>query len=237
MFDGALPAACSALLRRTIHAARLACNASLSRPACAPGPSPRRLASVAVAIATGALSGCASTQLQSAGQMPEAPLCQAPNENVSALILWGAQWRADQKEPALREAAARRGIEKFFADSSCFMNARVLQSINERPALDTAPEDLLGLAAREQPRASRALFITVRELGPVLKVFNSLALIEGGTEVVFDVRSVDIATGKSSSDFQANWRRGGPWVIKGTGSLDTDMRAALTATLRPRLVR
>lgn len=189
-----------------------------------------------LAVTAAALCGCASTQVQSAGQMPETPLCQAPNENISALVLWGTQWRPDQKEPALREAAAKRGIETFFADSGCFLNVRILQSVNDRPALDAAPEDLLGLAAREQPKAARALYITVRELGPVLKVFSSLALVEGGTQVVFDVRSVDIATGKPGSDFQANWQRGGPWVIKGTGSLDADMRAALTATLRPRVV-
>jgi hypothetical protein len=190
----------------------------------------------ALAFAAAVLCGCASTQFRSAGQMPEEPLCQRPTENISALILWGAQWRPDQKEPALREAAAKRGIETFFASSSCFVNARVLQTINDRPALETAPQDLRALAAREQPQASRALFITVRELGPVLKVFSSLALLEGGSEVVFDVRSLDIATGRSTSDFQANWNRGGPWVITGTGALDADMRAALAATLRPRTV-
>lgn len=205
------------------------------RAACGELASRRNVAALAVAGA--ALCGCASTQFQSAGQIPATPLCQGPNETVSALILWGVQWRPDQKEPALREAAARRGIETFFADSRCFTKARVLEAVNDRRALDAAPEDLRSLAAREQPAASRALFITVREFGPVLKVFSSLALLEGGTEVVFDVRSVDIATGRSGSDFQANWQRGGPWVIKGTGSLDADMGAALAATLRPRAAR
>jgi hypothetical protein len=223
MVDRAFQQAGAVLLRHPCFATRLSCDVLLSR---------RRLAAVAVAGA--ALCGCASTQFRSAGQMPEEPLCQGSNENVSALVLWGAQWRPDQKEPALREAAAKRGIEKFFADSRCFMNTRVLESVNDRPALDAAPEDLRGLAARERPVASRALFITVRELGPVLKVFNSLALLEGGTELVFDVRSLDIATGRSSSDFQVSWQRGGPWFIKGTSSLDADMRAALAATLRPR---
>jgi len=224
--DGAFQKTNAALRRHPSFATRRSCHVLRSR---------RRLAALAVAGAT--LCGCASTQFRSAGQMLEEPLCQGPNDNVSALILWGAQWRPDQKEPALREAAAKRGIEKFFADSRCFMNTRVLQSVNDRPALDAAPEDLRGLAARERPAASRALFITVRELGPVLKVFNSFALLEGGTEVVFDVRSLDIATGQSSSDFQASWQRGGPWVIKGTGSLDADMHAALAATLRPRTAR
>jgi hypothetical protein len=190
---------------------------------------------VAVFVMAGAaLCGCASTQFSSAGQMPEEPLCQGPNENVSALILWGTQWRPDQKEPALREAAAKRGIETFFADSRCFANVRVLQAVNDRPALDVTPEDVRALAARERLQVSRVLLITVRELGPVLKVFNSLALLEGGTEVVFDLRSLDIATGRSASDFQVHWQRGGPWVIKGVGALDADMRAALAASLRPR---
>lgn len=187
----------------------------------------------AFALAALVLGGCATTQVRSAGQMPEAPLCQGPNETLSALILWGAQWRPDQKEPALREAAAKRGIEKFFAESRCFSSVRVVQSIEDRPVLEVAAEDVRSLVAREKPNASRALFITVRELGPVLKVFSSLALVEGGTEVVFDVRAQEVVSGKSGGDFQAHWRRGGPWVMKGTGSLDADMSAALTATLRP----
>ncbi len=190
-----------------------------------------------LAIVAAMVSACASTQFRSAGQMPEEPLCERANESISALVLWGAQWRPDQKEPVLREAAAKRGIETFFAESKCFTTARVLQVVNDRPAIDATPDDLRSLAARERPAATRALFITVRELGPVLKVFSSLALLEGGSEVVFDVRSFDVASGRMSSDFQANWQRGGPWVIKGTGSLDTELQAALAASLRPRTPR
>lgn len=186
-----------------------------------------------LALTSAVVCGCASTQFGSAGRMPEEPLCQGPSESISALVLWGTQWRPDQKEPALREAAAKRGIEDFFADSRCFVSARVLQTVNDRPALDVPLDELRGLTARERPPASRALFITIRELGPVLKVFNSLALLEGGTEVVFAVRSVDLATGRSTSDFEAHWQRGGPWFIKGTGALDVDLRTALAATLRP----
>src|SRR5262245_53812887 len=99
---------------------------------CSQAAQPWRGALALLTAAAAMLAGCASTQFRSAGQMPDEPLCQRPTENVSAVVLWGVQWRPDQKEPALREAAARRGIETFFADSNCFVNARVLQAINDR---------------------------------------------------------------------------------------------------------
>jgi hypothetical protein len=132
----------------------------------------------------------------------------------------------------VREAAAQRGIEQFFADSRCFATVRILRTVGDRSALELAPEEVRGLAKASQPPATRALLVTVRELGPVIKLFGSLALLEGGTEVVLDIRSVDIAAGTSTGDFQAHWQRGGPWFIRGSGSLDADMRAALAATLR-----
>lgn len=178
------------------------------------------------------LGACANTQVRSAGQMPQAPLCQDTGESVSAVIIWGTQWRPDQKEPAAREAAARRGIETFFEQSRCFASVQVLK---KRDDGDLTLDDLSALARKAQPPASRVLTVTVRELGPVLKVFDSLALLEGGTEVVFDLRSFDVASGRLTSDFEAHWQRGGPWVVKGVGSLDADMRAALAAALRPRV--
>jgi hypothetical protein len=133
-------------------------------------------------------------------------------------VLWRPQWRPDQKDIPEREAAAQRGIERYFGSSGCYFATRVLRTPDERPGED--------LAARD-----RVLSITVRELGPVVKL-GSPALVEGGTEVVLDIRAV-AANGAILADFRSHWRNGGPWIIKGTATLEQDIGSALRAALNP----
>ena len=74
--------------------------------------------------------------------------------------------------------------------------------------------------------------ITVRELGPTVKIGASLALIEGATEVVLDVS--EFLPGRiPPRTFTVQWRSGGPGVLKGVASLPQDMQAALAAGLQP----
>ena len=75
--------------------------------------------------------------------------------------------------------------------------------------------------------------ITVRELGPVLKLFSSLALVDGGTEVVLDIVAFSPGRPGSRVDFSVYWQNGGHGVVKGVASLPEDMAAALAAALRP----
>ena len=169
------------------------------------------LCSITVVVA-----GCASIHHETSGRAPTRSLCQVSGEQISALVLWRPQWRADQKDVALREAAAQRGIEQYFASSGCYFEARVARAA-----------DLPAGAARD-----RVLFIVVRELGPVVTLLGSPALVEGGTEVVLDIRAT-AANGAILADFRSHWRNGGPWVIKGTATLEEDMASALRAALNP----
>ena len=180
-----------------------------------------------------AVIGCASTRFEASGSTPARCLCQIPGEQVSAIVLWGPQWRPDQKDVPLREAAAERGVERFFTSSGCFATARVFRRVDDRPALELSPADVRALAAAQPSAPSRALFITVHELGPIVKLFGSPALVEGGTEVVLDIRSTIPATGESLAEFRAHWQNGGPWVLKGVATLEQDIGAALQAALEP----
>ncbi|HYX67397.1 MAG TPA: hypothetical protein VE935_24520 [Burkholderiales bacterium] len=152
-----------------------------------------------------------------AGQRPPGSLCQASGESLHALIAWDARWRPDQKEPAKREAMAEQGIRQFAARSACYATTEVRRGTNN---IDSA-------------RADRVVMVTVRELGPVLKLFSSLALIDGGTEVVLDIASFVPGRADSRVEFSEYWRNGGHGVIKGVASLPDDMEAALAAALRP----
>jgi lipopolysaccharide transport protein LptA len=73
----------------------------------------------------------------------------------------------------------------------------------------------------------------VRELGPVVKLLGSPVLVEGGTEVVLDIRVAVPATGESVADFRAHWQHGGPWALKGVATLEQDIGSALQAALQP----
>jgi hypothetical protein len=179
------------------------------------------------------LFGCASTHFQVTGQTAQQPLCRPLGEKASALVFWGPKWRPDQKEVPRREAAAQRGIEQFFAASECFAKVRLIRKVGDRESIDLPPTEVPGFAATYASDFNHVLFITVRELGPIVKLFSSLALVEGGTDVVLEIRAVSPSTGQIIADFTAHWQNGGPWVIKGVATLDQDLAAALQEALKP----
>jgi hypothetical protein len=57
-------------------------------------------------------------------------------------------------------------------------------------------------------------------------------LVEGGTDVVLEIRAVSPSTGQITADFTAHWQNGGPWVFKGVSTLEQDMAAALQEALK-----
>jgi len=158
-----------------------------------------------------ALAGCASTTVQTTGPATR-PLCRV---DLSALVVWEPKWRPDQKDVPEREAAAQRGIERFFFDSGCFADTEIRR--NDDRMLEIG--------------ADRLVAIRVRELGPVVRLLGSPALIDGGTEVVLEVKVLDARTLEILADLRTHWQHGGPGVIKGVGTLEDDMRAALAAVM------
>jgi hypothetical protein len=178
------------------------------------------------------LLGCASTKVETSGYGMKEPLCQVDAEKLSALVYWGPKWRPDQKEPLLREAAALRGIQDFFATSGCFSKADIRRLPSEPSEDIPSDERLLQMAAAIAPVPDRVLLIVVCELGPKLLI-GIPVLVEGSTEVVIDVRELNVRTSKSMANIRTHWQNGGTFVIKGVESLEQDMSAALRAVLMP----
>ena len=133
----------------------------------------------------------------------------------------------------MREDAAQRGIEHFFSSSECFTKTKVIRKIGDRESIDISPTELRTLVAADFTASSHVLFITVRELGPVVKLLSSLALVEGGTDVVLEIRAVSPSTGQTTADFTSHWQNGGPLVIKGVATLEQDIGSTLQAALKP----
>jgi hypothetical protein len=189
---------------------------------------PKRIFPALTALAL--MAGCASTKIDTTGTQPAQPLCQVDKPAISTVVYWGPQWRPDQKEPPLREAAALRGIEDFIKRAGCL----AVTGVNRLPTGMPLPtnEELVRLAANATPVPERLLLIVVRELGPRL-VIGIPVIIEGSTEVQIELRVLNPRTAESLVNTQTLWQNGGTFVIKGVTTLDQDMSAALSAVLMP----
>lgn len=169
------------------------------------------------------LTGCASTTV-TLSPSPQAPVC---DRTAAAQILWAPRWRPDQKDVARREEAARAGLQEFLANSGCFARSE-LQRVPDLGATSVAAR-----TASAAPQFSRVVVIAVQELGPLVELFSSAALVEGGTEVVLHVAAYSAPEFTPPREFTIHWRNGGPGVVKGVASLPDDMQAALRAGLQP----
>lgn len=172
------------------------------------------------------LASCASTTVDLAGNRPKDGLCQSSTESGTALVVWGTQWRQDQKDVPLREAAAEKGLNEYFAQSKCFPNAEVRRTAVGAPLNAEQARRLAGVSS---PEIGRVVLVVVRELGPVVKLLSSAAIVEGGTEVVLHITSYSSKAPDGQQDFVVHWKNGGPGVVKGVATLHQDMKAALAA--------
>lgn len=195
-----------------VHSAGLAVGGAL-----------RRASAFSSGLAALLVAGCASTTV-TLEPSPQATVC-APSQ--AALVLWAPGWRPDQKDVAARQEAAASGLQAFLGSSGCFARSEL-----RRVA------DLSAPAAGEQWGRSGGAFtrmvgIEVRELGPVVKLFSSPALVDGGTEVVLRVIEYAPPAVAPQRQFTVHWKNGGAGVVKGVSSLPGDMQAALAAGLQP----
>jgi hypothetical protein len=174
-----------------------------------------------IAFAT-LLAGCATTRVDIAPAQP-VNLCQPIGREETALVVWRTQWRPDQKDVLERVQAADSGIRRFFTTSNCYTRASVRR-------VDTLaePEQSTDLLVQEA-RADVLVSLKIRELGPVVKILASPSLVEGGTEVVFDLAVQRRGVPQGEGEYTVHWTHGGPGVVKGTASLPDDMHDALAA--------
>src|SRR5215207_6860562 len=140
--------------------------------------SPKRLGHYFSAVLCSVfLAGCASTTV-TMNPSPQAPVCERA---ATALVLWAPEWRSDQKDVAQREAAAATGLKNFLDSSGCFARSE----LRRIPSL--TPGGISAQLASQVGSFNRVVVIGVRELGPVVKLLSSAALLEGGTEAVLRV--------------------------------------------------
>ncbi len=178
-------------------------------------------------IAVSLLAGCAATTSLTLTPSPQAALCQRSPERIAAVVLWGTKWRVDQKDVTDRETAAYHGITRFFRESECFARVEIRRLSSSAEPLEQ------GATTANSSAADVVLVVVVRELGPILKLGSSAALVEGGTEVVLDFAAVQARAATPTRAFSVRWQNGGPGVVKGIASLPADIEATLAASLQP----
>lgn len=179
--------------------------------------------SLAVLVVAATLVSCATTRVD-ISPSPQAPVCDGA---ASTLIFWAAQWRPNQKDVSKREAAAQTGLKEFLQTSGCFKNYEL-----RRVAVLT-PTGVASEVGSTNRLFNKVVVITLRELGPVIKLLSSLALIDGGTDVVLQVDEYIPPVEIPTRTFTVRWQNGGPGVIKGVASLPQELRAALITALQP----
>ena len=117
-------------------------------------------------------------------------------------------------------------MDAFFRDSGCFASADLRRVAGfSGPAIQA---ERTGAGSRYDT----VLVVAVRELGPVVKLLSSAALVEGGTEVVLDFTEYRLPGVSPARAFSVHWQNGGPGVVKGVATLPQDMQAALAAGLQ-----
>jgi hypothetical protein len=178
-------------------------------------------------IANFLLSGCVVTQtaIHSTGVIP--PLCQAHAKQESALVLWGTAWRTNQKERQLREEKASKAISQFFGTRSCYTKTTVLRTLAGRDPVTLSDIETIKLASVLPDGYNKIILLRIEELGPLLMIYLSPILWEGGSEAVFRVRILDVNSGSLDSDVDMHWKNTGAFVLRGTKHLEEDLKAAL----------
>lgn len=171
--------------------------------------------------------GCATTKIvtHTAGAKP--PLCQAQEASQTALILWGAVWRENQKETELREEMASRAIAGFFKTSHCYSAVTVLKAPDGRDAVGLSDVEAMKFAASSGSHYDKIVVLRVEELGPFIIIHPSPVLWEGGTEVALRVRALNANTSALEADISIHWKESGAFVLKGTKTLEQDLQSAL----------
>jgi hypothetical protein len=170
------------------------------------------------------ITGCTSTTVTFHATGIETPLCKDKAQEVKSAIYWGTAWRPDQKEVSRREAIIAKGVEDFFRITPCFSIQTISRTIDGRDVLLLNDKEVL---ASVSPDTGRIHILRFEELGPVLQFYLSPILWTSDLNIQVRIRTLNAHTGSLESDVIANWRKGGPFNLRGVNGLPPDLTELL----------
>ncbi len=165
------------------------------------------------------IAACASAPPGAESIAPQTPLC-APGVSLGKVVVVPVtRWRADQKEPQVREVIAMKAIEAVAPAISCAASSKVLPISANAAAGD-------GLAAANSEGAKTVVFIRIDEFGPIA-VVSFPALWSTWSDVKFTLDAVDVATGTVLRSIPHRRQKGGAFEVRGLDPLQAEMEQAL----------
>lgn len=170
------------------------------------------------------LCGCATVRIDLHSTGAEIPLLRNNPAPDRVLVLWGAAWRSNQKEPGRREEIASAAIGEFFDGK-----AVVKRTVDGAPALLLSDSQIFRSKDVTSSRYERIIVLRIEELGPLLTFYLSPVLWEGSTDVSFRVRVLDPSSAALVSEIGAQWKKGGAFHLRGVSKLKEDLKSALAS--------
>jgi hypothetical protein len=173
---------------------------------------------VAVSLAL-ALTACASAPPGAESIASQPPLC-APGVSLGKVVVAPVtRWRADQKEPEVREAIVMKAVEAVAPEISCAASTTVLP-------ITADTNTVARLSEAKAAGATTVVFIRVDELGPIA-ILSFPALWSTWSDVKFTLDAFDVATGNVRRSIPHRRQKGGVFEVRGLGPLQGEMELAL----------
>lgn len=175
---------------------------------------------IVVVLAALAVAACASSSPPPVDiPLAQAALC-APGVSLGKVVVAPlTRWRADQKEPEIREAIAMKAIEAVLPAMPCATSVKVM------PVLpDTQSVARLSEARRDG--ATSVVFIRIDELGPIA-ILSFPALWSTWSDVKFTLDAVNAANGETLRSIPHRRQKGGAYEVRGLDPLQAEMEQAL----------
>lgn len=166
-----------------------------------------------------AATACASAPPGAQDLPVQAAVC-APGVSLGKVVIAPlTRWRADQKEPEVREAIAMRAIEAVLPAMPCATGVDVLPIA---PDASSAAR----LSEARSDGAETAILIHIEELGPIA-ILSFPALWSTWSDAKFTLDVVDTATGVVRRSIPHRRQKGGAFELRGLEPLQAEMEQAL----------
>ena len=167
-----------------------------------------------------AVAGCATSSPPLVEIPPAQAAVCAPGVSLGKVMVAPlTRWRADQKEPQLREAIAMKAIEAVLPQMPCAASVKVMSVLPDAQSVASLSE-----ARREG--AKSIVFIRIDELGPIA-ILSFPALWSTWSDVKFTLDVVDAASGDTLRSIPHRRQTGGAYEVRGLEPLQAEMEQAL----------
>lgn len=186
---------------------------------------PQIKALIATLVLIMGFSGCASSQIHNEVLQGVSPQLQPAGPYFGKISLRPeTRWRADQKEPSVRERIALAAMDQVFRD------APFGQVAETRAFSVWSSESEQHLDEARSAGIDTVLVVTVEELGPLFYVSVPI-LWSSYSDIKFEIKAIKVLTGETILNLKHHRVVGGPFQLRGLWPLQSEMEIALRDAL------